>query len=125
MKKSKTPDENKNRYGTYSYPFKKQVAEQVLNGFMSQRYAAEKYNISRNTISSWCEKFGPDMKEKNITKNEEIKRLQDKIEELELVKDIQQDILAQFQKQVGVGEMEKRLPKQLFDEIQRIVKTLK
>ncbi len=125
MKKYNPYDQKSKKYNSYSYSFKKHVAEQVLSGYMSQRHASEKYFIARNTVASWCAKFGPDMKDKNITKDKEIKRLKDKIEDLELTRDIQLDILAQMQTIVGKSEMEKRLPKQLFEEVQRVVKKLK
>ncbi|MEQ9008022.1 MAG: hypothetical protein RLP12_09075 [Ekhidna sp.] len=62
---------------------------------------------------------------KNHSKNKEIKQLKDKIEELELIKDIQQDMLALLQKQTGTDELEKYLPEQLFKEIQKAAKRLK
>ena len=62
---------------------------------------------------------------KNQSKNKEIKKLKDKIEELELIKDIQQDMLAILQEQVGADELEKHLPEQLFKQIQKAAKKLK
>ena len=52
-------------------------------------------------------------------------QLKDKIEELELIKDIQQDMLAILQEQVGADELEKHLPEQLFKQIQKAAKKLK
>ncbi|MEP0985554.1 helix-turn-helix domain-containing protein [Ekhidna sp.] len=121
MKEYKHPGNEKNFYKGFTYTFKKEVVEQVLNGLMSQRYAAEKYGISRNTVASWCKQFNPDMGSKNHPKDKEIKKLKEKVEELEMLKDIQQYMLAELQKQVGREELEKFLPKQLFKEIQKKV----
>ena len=72
MKKYNCPDEKNKKYNTYSYAFKKHVAEQVLNGYMSQRYAADKYQIRGNTVASWCHKFEPDMANKTISQMLEV-----------------------------------------------------
>ena len=119
MEKHKRPGNELNFQKRYSFAFKKQAVEPVLNGQMSQRYAAEKFGVSRNTLASWCKDFGMDQSPKNQSKNKEIKKLKDKIEELEIIKDIQQDMLAILQEQVGADELEKYLPEQLFKEIQK------
>ncbi len=125
MEKHKRPGNEMNFYKRYSLAFKKQVVEPVLNGQMSQRFAAEKHGVSRNTVASWCREFNMDKSPKNHSKNKEIKQLKDKIEELELIKDIQQDMLALLQKQTGTDELEKYLPEQLFKEIQKAGKKFK
>ena len=125
MDKHKRPGNEKNYYKRFTIAFKREVVEPVLNGQMSQRYAAEKYGVSRNTVASWCKEFGMDKSEKNQSKNQEIKKLKEKVEELELIKDIQQDMLAILQKQVGADELEKYLPEQLFKEIQKAERKLK
>lgn len=125
MERHKRPGNELNFQKRYSFAFKKQAVEPVLNGQMSQRYAAEKFGVSRNTLASWCREFGMEKNPKNQSKNKEIKKLKDKIEELELIKDIQQDMLAILQKQVGTDELEKHLPEQLFEEIQKAAKKLK
>ena len=81
MKEYKHPGNEKNFYKGFTYTFKKEVVEQVLNGLMSQRYAAEKYGISRNTVASWCKQFNPDMGSKNHPKYKEIKKLKKRVEE--------------------------------------------
>ena len=125
MDKHKRPGNEKNFYKRFTIAFKREVVEPVLNGQMSQRYAAEKYGISRNTVASWCKEFGMDKSQKNQSKNKEIKKLKDRIEELELIKEIQQDMLAILERQVGTDELEKSLPEQLFKEIQKAGKKLK
>jgi transposase-like protein len=125
MEKHKRPGNEINFTKRYSLAFKKQVCEPVLNGQMSRRYAAKKYSLHRNTVASWCREFNMDKSPKNHSKNQEIKKLKDKIQELELIKDIQQDMLALLQKQTGTDELEKYLPEQLFKEIQKAAKRLK
>jgi transposase-like protein len=125
MDKHKRPGNELNFKKRFSIAFKKQVVEPILNGQMSQRYAAKKHGLHRNTVASWCREFNIDMSPKNQSKNKELKKLKDKIEELELIKDIQQDMLALLQKQVGPEELEKYLPEQLFEEVQKIARKLK
>jgi transposase-like protein len=125
MEKHKRPGNELNFDKRYSMAFKKQVVEPVLNGQMSQRFAANKHGLHRNTVASWCREFNTQMSEKNQSKNKEIKKLKDKIEELELLKDIQQDMLAILQKETGTDVLEKYLPEQLFKEIQKAGKKFK
>lgn len=54
-----------------------------------------------------------------MSKQDEIKRLKEKIEELEFVKDFQQDIIADMELITGVDMSKKSLPKTLADEIQK------
>ena len=54
-----------------------------------------------------------------MSKNEEIKRLKEKIEELEFQKDFQQDIIADMELITGVDLSKKSLPKTLAKEIER------
>ena len=54
-----------------------------------------------------------------MSKKEEIKKLKEKIEELEFVKDFQQDIIADMELITGVDMAKKSLPKTLADEIEK------
>jgi hypothetical protein len=54
-----------------------------------------------------------------MSKNEEIKKLKDRIEELEFVKDLQQDIIADFEKATGEILSKKYLPETLAKEIEK------
>ena len=53
-----------------------------------------------------------------MSKNDEIKKLKEKIEELEFVKDFQQDIIADMELITGVDMSKKSLPKTLAKEIE-------
>ena len=54
-----------------------------------------------------------------MSKKDEIKKLKERIEELEFVKDFQQDIIADMELITGVDLAKKSLPKTLADEIQK------
>ncbi|SOS55846.1 MULTISPECIES: hypothetical protein [Tenacibaculum] len=54
-----------------------------------------------------------------MSKQDEIKKLKEKIEELEFVKDFQQDIIADMEIITGVDMSKKSLPKTLAEEIQK------
>jgi len=96
------------------------VIEQILNGQISNNQASKKYDIPRTTITYWLRKYST-LVQQNIgmSKNEEIKRLKEKIEELEFVKDFQQDIIADMELITGVDMSKKSLPKTLAKEIER------
>lgn len=53
-----------------------------------------------------------------MSKNDEIKKLRERIEELEFVKDFQQDIIADMELITGVDMSKKSLPKTLAKEIE-------
>ena len=54
-----------------------------------------------------------------MSKNNEIKKLKEKIEELEFVKEFQQDIIADMELITGVNLSKKSLPKTLAKEIEK------
>ena len=60
-----------------------------------------------------------EQKKLGMSKQDEIKRLKEKIEELEFVKDFQQDVIADMELITGVDMSKKSLPKTLADEIQK------
>jgi hypothetical protein len=53
-----------------------------------------------------------------MSKNDEIKKLKERIEELEFVKDFQQDIIADMELITGVDMSKKSLPETLAKEIE-------
>lgn len=78
-----------------SFDFKLFVIDQINNGQISANFASKKYNISRSTIHYWMKKLSNlNQKSENISKDLIIKRLKDKIEDLEAVKEFQQFIIA-------------------------------
>ena len=96
------------------------VVDQIQNGQISTNYASKKYDVPRTTISYWIRKYST-LVQKNtgMDKNKEIKKLKEKIEELEFQKDFQQDIIADMELITGVDMSKKSLPKSLAKEIER------
>ena len=96
------------------------VVDQITNGQISTNFASKKYDIPRTTISYWLRKYSTLVQQNTgMSKNDEIKKLKEKIEELEFVKDFQQDIIADMELITGVDMSKKSLPKTLAKEIER------
>lgn len=96
------------------------VVDQILNGQLSTNFASKKYDIPRTTITYWLRKYSSLVQQNTgMSKNDEIKKLKEKIEELEFVKDFQQDIIADMELITGVDMSKKSLPKSLAKEIER------
>ena len=66
----------------------------------------------------------PTQTKQGMSKNDELKKLRERIEELEFVKDLQQDIIADFEKETGLEFAKKLLPEALVKEIERKKKSL-
>ena len=95
------------------------VVDQILNGQISTNSASKKYDVPRTTISYWLRKYSTLVQQDTgMSKNDEIKRLKEKIEELEFQKDFQQDIIADMELITGVDMSKKSLPKTLAKEIE-------
>jgi transposase-like protein len=108
-----------------SFDFKLSVIHEINNGLISLNYASKKYNISRSTIEYWRNKLSNyASKSKSMSKEQEIKKLKERIEELEFVKDFQQDMIVEFEKITGEELSKKFLPEHLAQEIQRKKKKL-
>jgi CRISPR/Cas system endoribonuclease Cas6 (RAMP superfamily) len=54
-----------------------------------------------------------------MSKDQEIKKLKEKIQELEFVKDFQQDLILDFEEIVGKEISKKHLPKDLIKELEK------
>jgi transposase-like protein len=109
-----------------SFEFKIFVIEQINNGQISLNYASKKYNISRSTIDYWRKKLSNyTSKTKSMGLQEENKKLKEKLEELEFIKDFQQDLIAEFEIVTGKELTKEFLPEHLANEIQRKKKKLK
>jgi transposase-like protein len=109
------------RFKEFSHAFKLKVVQEVENGLISKNFAAKKYLATRSTIEYWCKKLGRDMNEKNNhSTQKEIKKLKAKIEELQLITDIRQDIIDEFIKLVGEDAAKNLYPKQLIEEVRRM-----
>ncbi|WP_418514216.1 helix-turn-helix domain-containing protein [Corallibacter sp.] len=119
MKEQKVPCRKKS-YEKVGFDLKLLIIDQIQNGRISVNYAAKKYNISRSSIDYWLKKYSTlEQKKLGMSKKDEIKKLKERIEELEFVKDFQQDIIADMELITGVDLSKKSLPKTLADEIQK------
>ena len=118
----KTQNEHwrKKTYQKVNLETKLLVVDQILTGHISNNQASKKYDIPRTTISYWLRKYSTLVQQNTgMSKNDEIKKLKEKIEELEFVKDFQQDIIADMELITGVDMSKKSLPKTLAKEIER------
>jgi len=108
-----------------SFDFKIFVIEQINNGQISLNFAAKKYNVSRSTLDYWRQKLSNYTSKSNaMNKDLEIKKLRERVEELELVSDFQKDLIVEFEKVTGKELSKKWLPEPLSEEIQRRKKRL-
>ena len=118
MKTKKEPWRKKS-YQKVNLETKISVVDQILNGQISTNHAAKKYDVPRTTITYWLRKYSTLVQQNTgMSKNDEIKKLKERIEELEFVKDFQQDIIADMELITGVDMSKKSLPKTLAEEIE-------
>lgn len=96
------------------------VVDQILSGQLSNNQASKKYEVPRTTIAYWLRKYSTLVQRNTgMSKNDEIKKLKERIEELEFQKDFQQDIIADMELITGVDMSKKSLPKTLAKEIEQ------
>ena len=108
------------QYQKTTFEHKLFVIDQITNGQVSVNYASKKYNISRSSINYWLKKYSTLAQQKRgMSKENEIKKLKERIEELEFVKDFQQDIIADMEIITGVDLAKKSLPETLVKEIEK------
>jgi hypothetical protein len=125
MRKQKKQASRKRNGKQVSFDLKLSVIAEINNGRISLNYASKKYHISRSTIQYWMKKLSNyESKTKQMSKDLEIKKLRDRIEALEFIKDFQQDMIVEFEKVTGEELSKKYLPEHLANEIQRKKKRL-
>jgi transposase-like protein len=125
MTQTKKADCRKKQYQKISFNFKLSIIDEIKNGLISINHASEVYNISRSSITYWLQKLSSfEQNKKGMSKNDEIKKLKERIQELEFIKDLQQDIIVDFEKVTGEELSKKLLPETLANEIQRKKKSL-
>lgn len=108
-----------------SFAFKLFVIDQIASGQISANFASKKYNVSRSTIHYWMNKLSNYQQKKSaISKDDQIRKLKARIEDLEGIKELQQDIIAEFERVTGEEYSKKSLPEWLANEIQRRKKKL-
>lgn len=117
MKQQKT-DCRKIKYKKVTYEHKLFVIAQITNGQISVNYAAKKYDISRSSLNYWIKKYATlAQNSKSMSKDDTIKKLKEKIEELEFIKEFQQDVITDMEILSGMNLSKKQLPRTLAKEI--------
>ncbi len=124
MRKDKTikpgQGDEKKVFTELSFVLKKKIMQLIINGRMSKHHASVKYSVAKSTIDYWLKKFTTlDEKKNFMSKKDEVKKLKDRIEELELIKDFQQDLIVEFELATGKELAKKFLPEQLAKEIEK------
>lgn len=115
----------KTDYQKVTFEHKLFVIGQINNGQISANFASKKYKISRATIHYWMKKLSNYSQQKTfISKDDEIKKLKERIEDLEGIKEFQQEIIIEFENVTGEELSKKYLPEGLANEIQRKKKKL-
>jgi len=125
MTQHKKADCRKKEYQKPSFDFKLSVIDEIHNGLISVNHAAKVYNISRSSITYWMQKLSSfAQNKKGMSLKEENKKLKERIDALEFIKELQQDIIVDFEKVTGEELSKKYLPEALANEIARKKKKL-
>ena len=118
--KKSEPAEKNQGYVRASYALKRKIVDLVSNGRISKNAAAKKYNVSRSSLDYWMKKMSTlEEKETTMSKDKELKKLRQRIEELEFIKDFQQDLIVEYEIETGDLKSKKYLPEQLAKEIEQ------
>jgi transposase-like protein len=124
MKTQKQPWRKKS-YEKVTLELKLAIVDQIQNGQISRNFASKKYDVPRTTIAYWIKKYSTLVQQNTgISMQDENKKLKERIEELEFIKDFQQDIIADMEIITGVDLAKKSLPKTLVKEIELKKKNL-
>lgn len=116
---------SKKDYQKVSFEKKLSIIDEIHNGLISVNHASKIYGISRSSITYWMKKLSSFVQtKKGMSKNDEIKKLKERIEALEFIKDLQQDIIVDFEQVTGQELSKKYLPEALANEIARKKKKL-
>ena len=120
MKLKTKLDCQKRAYLKVSFDHKLSVIDEINNGRISINHASKVYGFSRRTIAYWRDKLSSfEQNIKAVSKNEEIKKLKERIEDLEFIKDFQQDLIVEYEIETGDLKSKKYLPEQLAKEIEQ------
>jgi len=112
-------------YKKIGFDLKLSIIDQISNGQISLNHASRLHGISRSSITYWMKKLRSfEQNSKTMSKNQELKKLKDRIEELEFIKDFQQMIIADFEVSTDLGFAKKSLPEALYKEVEKKMKDL-
>ena len=113
-------------YQGYPHGLKLSILAEVENGQASINQAAKKYGVSRSAIQRWMRKMGTfDKKLREMGGNsakQEIRRLRQKIKDLETQKIILETAIEIVEEEYGVDVKKKFLPEPLKDTLRRLKK---
>lgn len=116
MSKEKKPAEEKGFLG-YSYAFRKQVIEEIENGFTSMNQASIKYRLNRSTVQRWFDKMGNFEKRLKAmggkSARQEIVLLKRQLKVMEQNNEILHFALDMVEEECGVDLRKKYLPESL------------
>lgn len=116
--KDKNQPCRKKSYKKIGFDLKLIIIDQIQNGQISVNHAAKKYQVSRASIDYWLKKYSTlEQKKKAMSKKDQIKKLQEKIDELEFIKEFQQGYIADLENETGLDLAKKYLPETLVKEI--------
>ena len=125
MEPTKKGDCPKIEYKKIGFDLKLSIIDQISNGQISVNHASKLHGISRSSITYWMKKLRSfEQNSKAMSKNQEIKKLKERIEELEFVKDFQQMIIADFEVSTNLDFAKKSLPEALLKEVEKKKKNL-
>ena len=112
-------------YKKIGFDLKLSIIDQISNGHISLNHASKLHGISRSSITYWMKKLRSfEQNSKTMSKNQELKKLKDRIEELEFIKDFQQMIIADFEVSTNLDFAKKSLPEALLKEVEKKKKDL-
>lgn len=115
----------KTAYQKVSFDLKLTIIDRIQNGQISVNHAAELYQISRSSINYWMQKLSTFAQtKKGMSKNDELKKLRERNQELEFINDLQKDMIVDFEKITGVELSKKYLPEALAADIAKRKKSL-
>ena len=125
MTPTKNPSCPKTAYQKIGFDLKLSIIDQITNGQISVNHAAKLHGISRSSITYWMKKLRSfEQNSKTMSKNQEIKKLKERIEALEFMKDFQQEIIADFELSTNLDFAKKSLPEALYKEVAKKMKDL-
>ena len=120
MKTTKNSPCPKKEYQKIGFDLELSIIDQIANGQISVNHAAKLHGISRSSITYWIKKLRSfEQNSKTMSKNKELKKLKERIEELEFIKDFQQDIIAEFEVSTNLEFAKKLLPEALLKEVEK------
>jgi len=125
MALQKIQDCPKNEYQKVGFDLKLSIIDEIYNGLISINHASKVYGISRSSINYWMKKLSSfEQIKKGMSLKDENKKLRERIDALEFIKELQQDIIVDFEKVTGEELSKKYLPEALANEIARKKKKL-